>query len=325
VSAIYVDAGTVLNNTTVRGNAQHTAIYVSSGSLTLNNSTVSGNSSTAGPGGIYDVWGNVTLNNSTVTNNRSQDDTAGIRKATGYGGTVILRNSIVAGNISATVAVNQGPDCRGVMTSHGYNLIGNKLGCTFSAKPGDKVGTNASPIDPRLGSLRNNGGSTWTHALAGNSPALNAGNPAVPGSGGDACLATDQRGVDRVAEHDCDMGAFEGHFVVVLSVIRTSPNPTSASTVTYKVTFSDPVTGVDKSAPFNDFGFTLTGVTGASVSSVSGSGKIYTVTVNTGTGGGTLQLNIVDNDTIKDAAGKPLGQSGKGNGNFAGQVYTVNR
>ncbi len=61
----------------------------------------------------------------------------------------------------------------------------------------------------RLGSLANNGGPTQTHALLAGSDAIDAGNPATPGSGGDACLATDQRGVARPQGATCDIGAFE--------------------------------------------------------------------------------------------------------------------
>jgi len=47
------------------------------------------------------------------------------------------------------------------------------------------------------------------------SPAIDAGNPATPGSGGGACQATDQRGTSRPRDGDgngssiCDIGAYE--------------------------------------------------------------------------------------------------------------------
>jgi MSHA biogenesis protein MshQ len=47
------------------------------------------------------------------------------------------------------------------------------------------------------------------------------------------------------------------------------------------------------------------------------------VTANTGSGTGTLGLNLVDNDSIIDAGSVPLGGAGAGNGNFTGEVYTV--
>ena len=67
---------------------------------------------------------------------------------------------------------------------------------------------------------------------------------------------------------------------VVLSITRGSPNPTSAASVNFTVTFSKSVTGVDD----GDFSLTTTSdITDSSVTSVSGSGTAYVVTVNTGT------------------------------------------
>ena len=52
------------------------------------------------------------------------------------------------------------------------------------------------------------------------------------------------------------------------------------------------------------------------------------VMASTGTGDGTLRLNVVDDDTIQstEALVLPLGGAGAGNGNFAaGEVYTVSK
>ena len=68
---------------------------------------------------------------------------------------------------------------------------------------GDIVGTAASPIDPQLEALANNGGSTSTHALRVSSPALNTGEPSF------SALSTDQRGLPRVVNGRLDIGAFE--------------------------------------------------------------------------------------------------------------------
>ena len=60
----------------------------------------------------------------------------------------------------------------------------------------------------------------------------------------------------------------------------------------------------------------------------AGPSATYTVTVDTGTGDGTLRLNVVDDDLIMstDALILPLGGTGVGNGNFsAGEVYTVSK
>lgn len=106
----------------------------------------------------------------------------------------------------------------------------------------------------------------------------------------------------------------------VLSSVRASVNPTSDYNVAYTVTFSEPVIGVD----INDFVLTTGGVSGAAISSVSGSDSVYTVTVNTGSGSGTIRLDVVDNDTIMDSHGTPLSGAGLGNGNFtSGESYNV--
>ena len=81
------------------------------------------------------------------------------------------------------------------------------------------------------------------------------------------------------------------------------------------------VTGVGSS----DFAAAASGLSGAAVTNVTGSGTTYTVTLSSGTGNGTLGLNLVDDDSIIDAATNPLGGTGLGNGNFTGQTYTVNR
>ncbi|BCK88565.1 hypothetical protein MIZ01_2370 [Sideroxyarcus emersonii] len=107
----------------------------------------------------------------------------------------------------------------------------------------------------------------------------------------------------------------------VASINLASPNPTAGNTaVSWTVVFSQSVTGVD----ITDFVLVQSGgVGGASITSVTGSGTTYTVTASTGSGTGSLGLNLVDNDTIVNASGTPLGGVGLGNGNFTGQVYTV--
>ncbi len=107
----------------------------------------------------------------------------------------------------------------------------------------------------------------------------------------------------------------------VSSIALASTNPTSpATTVSWTVTFSKAVSGVDAA----DFALVMGGAAaGASITSVTGAGTTWTVSANTGTGGGTLGLNVVDDDTIIDVGGTPLGGAGVGNGNFTGQAYTI--
>lgn len=75
----------------------------------------------------------------------------------------------------------------------------------------------------------------------------------------------------------------------------------------------------------DDFSLKVTGLTGTSISSLSGSGKNYTVIVSTGSGQGTIQLVLTDNDSITNGSGTPLGGTGAGNGSFNGETYTIDR
>ena len=108
----------------------------------------------------------------------------------------------------------------------------------------------------------------------------------------------------------------------VVSVTRASVNPSPASSVNFTVTFSDPVTGVD----VTDFSLTSTGLSSPAVSGISGSASLYTVTVNTGSGNGTLRLDVVDDDTILDSVGNSLGGPGEDNGNYpSGESYAIDK
>ena len=102
----------------------------------------------------------------------------------------------------------------------------------------------------------------------------------------------------------------------VLSITRVGANPTNAAIVAWTVTFSEGVTGVTLGA----FSLNPT-VTGASLSTVSGSGATYTVAVNTGSGDGTLTLRLSNASGIKDLALNPLG----GAIPFIGQAYAIDK
>ena len=108
----------------------------------------------------------------------------------------------------------------------------------------------------------------------------------------------------------------------VISSVRANADSTGATNVDFTVTFSQSVTGVDT----GDFTLTTSGVSGPSVSGVSVSGSVYTVTVNTGSGSGTIKLNVMDNDSILSGSAIPLGGVGAGNGNYtSGETYTITK
>lgn len=106
----------------------------------------------------------------------------------------------------------------------------------------------------------------------------------------------------------------------VVAVQRADPSPTIAGPIRFTVTFSETVTGVDT----GDFVLTTSGVQGPTISNVSGSGSTYSVRVNSGTGIGTVRLDVIDDDSIVDLAGNPLGGAGQNNGEFrTGETYTI--
>jgi CSLREA domain-containing protein len=185
-------------------------------STTVSNSTVSGNRANVNGGGIY-INGapSVILNNATITNNIADNDDNGSGDGGGISNQASLRNTLLAENIDIG---GEAPDCSGTVTSQGYNLIQSTAGCTIS---GDATG-NMTGMQPNLSPLQNNGGPTFTHALFAGSPAIDTGNPNPPGTGGNACEATDQRGVVRPINGRCDMGAYEGviHRIFLPIVLR---------------------------------------------------------------------------------------------------------
>ena len=96
---------------------------------------------------------------------------------------------------------------------------------------------------------------------------------------------------------------------VVLSIDGAAPalGTPSASSLSYTVTFSEAVSGVNLS----DFVLATTGTAAGTVTQVTPvSTSVYDVTVAGITGVGSLGLNLVDNGTIHDLAGNPLGQAG---------------
>jgi hypothetical protein len=96
-----------------------------------------------------------------------------------------------------------GHDCSGTIADAGYNLDDDGS-CGFSTSD-----HSLSGVDPELGPLRDNGGPTQTRSPAIGSPVLDQIPPAATGNGTSLCSGTDQRGVPRPQDADCDIGAVE--------------------------------------------------------------------------------------------------------------------
>ncbi len=95
----------------------------------------------------------------------------------------------------------------------------------------------------------------------------------------------------------------------VQAITLIDPTPTNWAEVSFAITFSEPVLGieVDPADTFNDFALEAGGgLTGAAITSVTGSDAAYVVRVDTGSGDGTLRLDVRAAGAAHDALGNPL-------------------
>jgi hypothetical protein len=222
--------GTVtLNDSTVSGNSSNyygAGIYnYSAGTMKIFDSTISGNTSSGG--GIWDT-GTMTILASTISGNTATQ--------AGNGGGITHEGGTV--NVGATiVAENTGGNCGGTpLTSAGYNLTNDTTGtaCGLIAAH-DLVNQN-----PLLGPLAHNGGPTETMLPAPTSPAVDAIPNPTTLSGVAVCPGTDQRGVARPGQGEtrCSIGAVEvGYTIATTTAVTVIPGSVTLGTrVVYLVT-----------------------------------------------------------------------------------------
>ncbi len=215
---------------------------LNSGTLTLTNDTIEGNTGVNGGGGVENLSsGTITLSDSTVSNNSSilnlgggikNDGVLNVKNSTISGNTGISRGGGIFNHVSGAVTItngtvsnnsnggifhestfkitntiiakNSGSDCGGIpITSLGHNLDSDGT-CSLSVASGDLPNT-----DPKLGPLQDNGGPTETHALLPWSPAVDAIPVADCVDKVGNPITGDQRGVARPQGPACDIGAYE--------------------------------------------------------------------------------------------------------------------
>ncbi|HEY7705107.1 MAG TPA: putative Ig domain-containing protein, partial [Acidimicrobiia bacterium] len=183
---------------------------VAGGSLTIIRSTISANSAGGHGGGVL-VAGTAAITNSTISGNLAGGNGGGLAAD---GGTASISYSTIADNLAggtggvdgavtiegSILGENGSENCSPGVTSGGYN-VSSDGSCAFSAA-GDLTG-----VDPMIGPLADNGGSTRTHTPHPSSPALDMAGP--------GCPAEDQRSIGRPIDGDgdsspaCDAGAVE--------------------------------------------------------------------------------------------------------------------
>ncbi len=237
------------NSSTGRGGGiYHLGSSLTAGAdlMTVRDSTISDNDATHGGGGGINAFGNISIFNSTISGNTTltgqfassgagllvaNEKTAILNNLTVVGNTgtgpetrgggvgiaqfvadplqlagiLFIGNSIVAGNMAGGVP----SDCAGgTLNSSGYNIVQSDTNCVLG-------GTGDIVDNPLLMPLAVDTGLTPTHLPTIGGPVVDAGSPSIPGSGGDACEATEQRGGVRPLDGDddtietCDIGAVE--------------------------------------------------------------------------------------------------------------------
>ncbi|GMV34765.1 MAG: hypothetical protein AMXMBFR60_25940 [Chloroflexota bacterium] len=250
--------------------------------------------------------------NYTIENNTFIGNDYAITLSTNANSTGVIRNNIFAGQNIAPIQIASTNDGT---VEYAYNLFYDCNGgdCSPSNWKIGNLGTNSNEHDnlfdlnPLFANPANG-----NYQLSANSPAVDAGDPSILHE-----FLFDGNG-DGIP--NLDLGAFEyvdTNLPSIQSITRNFANPTNVQNVEFTVAFSKPVENVD----IGDFALTTTGVFGAVINSISGSGSEYTITVDTGYGNGTIRLDIPVDASISDFTGNQL----TGLPYTSGESYTVTK
>ncbi|WP_394848472.1 right-handed parallel beta-helix repeat-containing protein [Pendulispora brunnea] len=210
-AAVYASNTTTITESVISDNGTTAIVFPPAARvLTIERSTVSGNNSTQGVGGLQLQGGTAVITNSTFSGNigrqggdfwtYSDGVTFNLLNVTAIGGSApsVLADHAATFSLRNTILAGTGDRCRIArmnITTQGHNLSSDAT-CQLT-DASDKPNTA-----PMAGDLADNGGPTKTHALLAGSPAINAGS-------NDSLPATDQRGKARVAGGTVDIGAYE--------------------------------------------------------------------------------------------------------------------
>lgn len=277
LATMTIKNSTFVNNHSNAGGAIH---QVANASMTIINSTFSGNS--ASLGGVMDNRGALTLLNSTLSGNTGSF-VGGITNTTAFG-VLALKNTIIANSTSFDCISDNG----GTISANINNLIEDGgCGATLSG-------------DPVLAPLGNYGGTTQTFALLPGSPAIDAGDNTTCANAA-TVNNLDQRGVTRPQQGTCDIGAYEsrGGFGMTYNSGNNQQGVTNESfvnplQVNISSSYGEPTEGgvVTFTAPGSGASTAPTVNTATIVSSVASTG----ITAN-GTAGGPFTVTASMNGT----------------------------
>jgi len=176
------NSGTMtLNNTTVSGNtaSSYGGGIGNDGTLTLNNSSVSGNTANGAGGGIYNL-GTLTLNNSSVSGNTANGAGGGIYNVS----TLTLNNSTISGNMANGAGGGIDNDF-GTATLNNSTVSGNTAnGAGGGIYNGNTATLNNSTVSGNTANGAGGGIYIYTYGTLTLNNSTVSGNTAIDGGGG---------------------------------------------------------------------------------------------------------------------------------------------
>lgn len=218
---IVTDGNLYLLGSTIAGNSADldfggisvNQLFSGTKTVTVKNSTISGNSAGSLVGGIFTTAHIVNLDNSTIAFNTAAIDRTGAFPNFEYYApgvsistnaanvSVTMQSMLIANNTAGASEYDLSAANDTGASTITFSGANNIVRATFVSAP---TGTYTKLVCPLLGPLRDNGGPVPTHALLSHSPGIDQGNNVLG-------LGFDQRGSPyaRVSGASADMGAYE--------------------------------------------------------------------------------------------------------------------
>jgi hypothetical protein len=192
VGSATVSRSTISNNRTTAGDGGGISASGGAGdTLVVSLSTISGNEAAGVGGGLFSDTVDVSSFASTIVGNTASVQGGGI--ASDGSADFTIGHTILRGNAAPLF-----PETTGPLTAN-WSIVGDTTGVPLVGG-----GDNLGDVDPLLGPLADNGGSTHTHRPLAGSPAIDSGDPALAFAVGEG----DQRDLPRPVDV-VDIGSVE--------------------------------------------------------------------------------------------------------------------